>query len=108
MQQVGLQQLSDQLDEERDWGQILSVGELQRCAFARALMARPAVLFLDESSSALDAANEARCYQLLKQTLPEAILISVGHNASLERFHWHVLELQNEARWVRRKLKQSL
>jgi putative ATP-binding cassette transporter len=108
MQQVGLQYLSDQLDQERDWSQTLSVGELQRCAFIRALLARPAVLFLDESSSALDSANEARCYQLLKQTLPETILISVGHNASLERFHWQVLELQSEAQWVHRKVKQPV
>ena len=108
MQQVGLQYLSDQLDQERDWSQTLSVGELQRCAFIRALLARPTVLFLDESSSALDSANEARCYQLLKQTLPETILISVGHNASLERFHWQVLELQSEAQWVHRKVKQPV
>ncbi|VVP93459.1 Vitamin B12 transport ATP-binding protein BacA [Pseudomonas fluorescens] len=107
LQQVGLQHLSDQLDEERDWSQTLSVGEQQRCAFVRALLARPAVLFLDESSSALDAANEARCYQLLKQSLPDAILISIGHNASLERFHWQVLELQSEARWVHRKVEPS-
>lgn len=108
MQQVGLHHLSDQLDEERDWSQTLSVGELQRCAFVRALLARPTVLFLDESSSALDSANEARCYQMLKQSLPETILISVGHNASLERFHWQVLELQSEAQWVHRKVKQPV
>jgi putative ATP-binding cassette transporter len=108
MQKIGLQHLSEQLDEERDWSQTLSVGELQRCAFVRALLARPAVLFLDESSSALDAANEAHCYQLLKQALPETILISVGHNASLERFHWQVLELQSEAQWVYRKVNQPV
>lgn len=108
MHKIGLQHLSEQLDEERDWSQTLSVGELQRCAFVRALLARPAVLFLDESSSALDAANEARCYQLLKQALPETILISVGHNASLERFHWQVLELQSEAQWVYRKVNQPV
>jgi putative ATP-binding cassette transporter len=108
MQQVDLQHLSDQLDQERDWAQTLSVGELQRCAFVRALLARPAVLFLDESSSALDSANEARCYQLLKQTLPETILISVGHSASLERFHWQVLELQSETHWEHRKVKQPV
>jgi putative ATP-binding cassette transporter len=107
MDQVGLQHLRDQLDQERDWAQTLSVGEQQRCAFVRALLARPTVLFLDESSSALDAANELRCYQLLKQTLPETILISVGHNASLEHIHWQVLEFKDEAQWVHRKLQQA-
>lgn len=108
MEQVGLQDLADQLEEERDWAQTLSIGEQQRCAFVRALLARPTVLFLDESSSALDAANEARCYQLLRETLPDTILISVGHSASLEHFHWHVLELKDEAQWVHRKVKQAV
>lgn len=40
-----MQHLSEQLDDELDWSQILSVGEQQRCAFVRALLARPAVLF---------------------------------------------------------------
>ncbi|WP_422419471.1 ABC transporter ATP-binding protein/permease [Pseudomonas sp. GZD-222] len=108
MQRVGLHHLDEQLDQERDWSQTLSVGELQRCAFVRALLARPAVLFLDESSSALDLMNEARCYQLLTQALPETILISVGHNASLEGMHWQILELQNEAQWVHRKVKHPV
>ncbi|MGE8064521.1 ABC transporter ATP-binding protein/permease [Pseudomonas sp. NPDC089569] len=108
MAQVGLEHLAEQLDEELDWSQTLSVGEQQRCAFVRALLARPAILFLDESSSALDAANEARCYQLLKQALPDAILISVGHNASLEHLHWQVLELKNEADWVHRVARQTV
>jgi putative ATP-binding cassette transporter len=108
MHHVGLHHLDEQLDQERDWSQTLSIGELQRCAFVRALLARPAVLFLDESSSALDMMNEARCYQLLTQALPETILISVGHNASLEGMHWHVLELQNEAQWVHRKVKHPV
>lgn len=108
MQQVGLQHLSEHLDEEHDWTQTLSVGEQQRCAFVRALLARPAVLFLDESSSALDAVNEMRCYQLLRQTLPDTILISVGHNASLERFHWQVLELQSASQWMHRTVTQPV
>ena len=29
------------VDQEHDWSQILSVGEQQRCAFIRALLARP-------------------------------------------------------------------
>ncbi|MGY2288234.1 ABC transporter ATP-binding protein/permease [Pseudomonas sp. SDO528_S397] len=93
MAQVGLEHLNEHLDEEHDWSQWLSVGEQQRCAFVRALLARPAVLFLDESSSALDAQNESRCYTLLKQHLPHTIVISVGHNASLRALHQQVLEL---------------
>ncbi|MPQ84131.1 ABC transporter ATP-binding protein/permease [Pseudomonas sp. MAFF 730085] len=108
MQQVGLEHLCTQLAQERDWAQTLSIGEQQRCAFVRALLARPAVLFLDESTSAMDAANEARCYQLLKEMLPETILISVGHTVSLEGFHEQVLELQGEVKWVRREVRQPV
>ncbi|PHN30752.1 ABC transporter ATP-binding protein/permease [Pseudomonas sp. ICMP 460] len=108
MQQVGLEHLCPQLAQERDWAQTLSIGEQQRCAFVRALLARPAVLFLDESTSAMDAANEARCYQLLKEMLPETILISVGHTVSLESFHEQALELQGEMKWVRREVRQPV
>ncbi|MBV4551655.1 ABC transporter ATP-binding protein/permease [Pseudomonas sp. SWRI102] len=108
MEQVGLQHLGEQLDMERDWSQTLSVGEQQRCAFVRALLTRPTVLFLDESSSALDSANEARCYQLLRQSLPETILVSVGHNASLEGFHHKILELQSDQEWVQRNVKRAV
>jgi putative ATP-binding cassette transporter len=108
LDQLDLAHLGTQLAEERDWAQTLSIGEQQRCAFVRALLARPAVLFLDESSAAMDAANEARCYQLLKATLPQTILISVGHNAALERFHGQVLELRDEVEWVRRAVRQPV
>ncbi|HWV10649.1 MAG TPA: ATP-binding cassette domain-containing protein, partial [Pseudomonas sp.] len=94
MQQCGLEHLVPKLDEEVDWSQILSLGEQQRCAFVRALLSRPSVLFLDESTSALDEATEAQCYALLKRELSDTILISIGHRASLERFHAQLLELK--------------
>jgi len=41
-----------------DWRKQLSGGEKQRLAMARLLLATPKMAFLDESSSALDDANE--------------------------------------------------
>jgi putative ATP-binding cassette transporter len=55
-----LPHLSDKLDENGNWAMALSPGEQQRLAFARALLFRPNWLFLDEASSALDEATEAR------------------------------------------------
>jgi putative ATP-binding cassette transporter len=55
-----LPHLSDKLDENGNWAMALSPGEQQRLAFARALLFGPNWLFLDEASSALDEATEAR------------------------------------------------
>lgn len=97
LQQCQLEHLTEHLDKEIDWSQTLSLGEQQRCAFVRALLIRPNVLFLDESSSALDSVMEAHCYGLLTQILPDAIIISVGHRASLEQLHTETLYLEEYA-----------
>ena len=57
------------LDGEIDWTKVLSVGEHRRLSFARALPAKPRYLLLDESTSALDAANESRLYSQLSGIL---------------------------------------
>ena len=45
---VSLGHLGSRLDEVADWAKILSPGEQQRIAFARVLLAKPKVVFLDE------------------------------------------------------------
>ena len=65
----------------------LSPGEQQRLAFARVLLQHPAVVFLDESTSALDADAEALVYALVMQRLPQCIVVSVGHRESLAQWH---------------------
>ncbi|GJT29094.1 ABC transporter D family member 2, chloroplastic [Tanacetum coccineum] len=46
------------LDTTNEWASVLSLGEQQRLAFARLLLARPDLVLLDESTSALDEENE--------------------------------------------------
>ena len=46
------------LDSTHEWSSVLSLGEQQRLAFARLLLSKPKVVLLDESTSALDEANE--------------------------------------------------
>ena len=82
-----LDHLLDRLDEHAAWDQILSVGEQQRVAFVRVLLNLPAVVFLDETSSALDEASEATLYRALIDAMPRGIIVSVGHRASLRRYH---------------------
>ena len=91
--------LVPRLDEVADWTGILSLGEQQRLAIGRALLARPEIVFLDEASSAMDEGLEHAMYGLLRQALPEAILVSVGHRSSLLAFHSRALDLHGEGRW---------
>lgn len=46
------------LDSIYEWSSVLSLGEQQRLAFARLLLSKPKLVLLDESTSALDGANE--------------------------------------------------
>ena len=54
------------LDSFHEWSSVLSLGEQQRLAFARLLLCQPKLALLDESTSALDEANEVltRCFLL--------------------------------------------
>ncbi|WP_083748996.1 ABC transporter ATP-binding protein/permease [Pelomonas sp. KK5] len=90
---VRLPQWVDRLHERERWSLQLSPGEQQRLAFARVLLARPAFLFLDESTSALDLDTERHLYQLLLKRLPLAALVSVAHRSTLDAFHDHRLLL---------------
>lgn len=89
-----LPKLATRLHERDRWSMRLSLGEQQRIAFARALLSRPDFLFLDESTSALDAETEQHLYRLLVERLPGATLVSVAHRPTLAVFHTHGLRLQ--------------
>ncbi|HKC08566.1 MAG TPA: ABC transporter ATP-binding protein/permease [Methylomirabilota bacterium] len=84
---VGLPNLAGRLDETTHWALALSPGEQQRIAFARALLQKPAWLFLDEATSAVDEETEARLYSLVRERLPGTAVISVGHRNTLRAFH---------------------
>ncbi|MBS0336300.1 MAG: ABC transporter ATP-binding protein/permease [Proteobacteria bacterium] len=84
---VGLGALRGDLGREENWAQVLSGGEQQRVAFARALINRPEWLFLDEASAALPEQAQADLYALLRERLPQTTLVSIGHRDSLAQFH---------------------
>jgi len=99
LRQCQLRHLVDRLDEDNDWSRILSLGEQQRLGIARVLLNRPQVVFLDEASSAMDERLERAMYLLLRESLPEVILVSVGHRSSLLEFHRQELQLLSDGMW---------
>ena len=84
---VELGQLKGSLDIDDHWTQRLSGGEQQRLAIARAMLAKPTWLLLDEATAAMDAALERRIYQSLAATLPGTTVISIAHRDSLADHH---------------------
>lgn len=85
------------LESAMEWGELLSLGEQQRLAFARLLFTVPRYAILDEATSALDISNEARLYQQLQQS--GMSYVSVGHRPSLRGYHHEVLELKGGGEW---------
>lgn len=103
LRQVNLAHLAERLELSQDWTRILSIGEQQRLAFARVLFNRPRVVFLDESTSAMDEGLEHALYSLLREHLDETLLVSVGHRATLAQFHTHRLDVDGQGGWSLRE-----
>lgn len=99
LNKVQLGHLTEQLEKEQDWTRILSLGEQQRLAFARLILHKPAVAFLDEATASMDEGLEFAMYQLLQQELPQTTIISVGHRSTLKTLHQQQLILQDKGQW---------
>jgi putative ATP-binding cassette transporter len=106
MEQVGLGDFIERLDEEANWDQILSGGEKQRVAFARILVHKPDIIVMDEATSALDPGSQEYLMNLIQEKLPKTTIISVGHRPELEKFHERKLVL--EARKEGAKLARDI
>ncbi|MET9339765.1 ABC transporter ATP-binding protein/permease [Nonomuraea sp. NPDC003804] len=99
LRSVQLGHLEDRLDDEAHWARTLSPGEQQRLGFARILLTRPSLAFLDEATSAVDEGLEHTLYQLIRERLPRCMFVSVGHRRTLHPFHTHHLQLLGAGRW---------
>lgn len=76
-----------------DMGSVLSGGQLQRVLLARALYPDPKVLILDEGTANLDAENEAKILEVLKQL--SITRIAVAHRPATLEAAERVIEVTN-------------
>ena len=84
LEQVGLDRLKNNLDEPYEWHGILSGGEQQRLSLVRALLHKPQILFLDEATNQLDGESALTLMQILKQNLPDTLVIGISHQPEIQ------------------------
>lgn len=100
------------LDSTCEWSSILSLGEQQRLAFARLLLAKPSLILMDESTSALDEDNETHLYRLIEAA--GVTYVSIGHRTSLYNHHNKVLHIMkmdpncSEPNWYVKSVNQEI
>ncbi len=106
--QVNLPDLADRFggfEVEKDWAEVLSLGEQQRLAFARILINKPRYAMLDEATSALDIKNEENLYRHLLRT--STTFVSVGHRPTLMKYHQLHLKISEGQQWQIERIPQS-
>ncbi|MBS4203957.1 ABC transporter ATP-binding protein [Lederbergia citrea] len=79
--------------EER--GNILSVGERQLLSFARALLADPRIIILDEATASIDTETEVQIQHALKTLLKGRTSIIIAHRLSTIRDADKIFVLEN-------------
>ena len=95
LEELGLGRWADSLPEGVDTmtgerGEALSVGERQLVALARAQIASPGLLILDEATSAVDPATERRITEALRRLSQGRTVVTIAHRLSTAELADHV------------------
>ena len=90
---AGLSALTARLSETARWDQVLSAGDRQRLAAARAVISRPEILVIDDALSALDGTAQRTLIQRLRVELPGLTVLSLGQRAAPANTFDRTLEL---------------
>ena len=77
-------------------GASLSGGQKQRVSISRALVRRPEILILDDSTSALDLATEARLRSSLRSSLSDTTVIMVAQRIASVRDADRIAVIEND------------
>ena len=67
-------------------GTSLSGGQKQRISIARALVADPKVIILDEATNALDIAGEKKFLEIINKIKKDKIIIFIAHSNTIKEF----------------------
>tara|TARA_X000001036_G_scaffold148782_1_gene141387 strand:- start:1062 stop:2783 length:1722 start_codon:yes stop_codon:yes gene_type:complete len=73
----------------------LSGGEKQRVALARAIYRNPSILFMDESTSALDNQTEKKIIDNIKMNLKDKTMIMIAHRTTTIKDCDQIINLKN-------------
>jgi putative ATP-binding cassette transporter len=93
LERCDLGELIVKLDHVDRWDKELSLGEQERLAFARLLLHKPAWVFLDEATAALDEDSQGRIMNLFDGELKDTTVLSIGHRPDLAAYHTRTLQL---------------
>jgi ATP-binding cassette subfamily B protein len=87
-------------------GANLSGGQRQRLSIARALLRKPALLILDEGTSALDAATASSVLRSVKSSLRDGVLVLITHDPAVAAMADEVIDLGASPQSARERLSR--
>ncbi|WP_028782610.1 ABC transporter ATP-binding protein [Thalassobacillus devorans] len=91
-----IQRLSDGYQTEvEERGNVLSAGERQLLSFARALLADPRILILDEATASIDTETEMKIQSALRRLLKGRTAIIIAHRLSTIREADNIIVLEH-------------